>query len=430
MVGNIEQDNSGFIWKNEAVRLMRSCRYSDALKLILPHLDSGDDDASALFLTILRHSDNVFQLIGSVDYIKERALAGDSIMQFAWARYNDAVSPEAESCSIAEKYYNAALKSGIADARMCLAFMYRDGDLGLVDRSRYFQERDRAVVEGSHTAVQQTVRDIVYGNSGSRAEPGKALEMLKKYIHCESPDIYLDPEYYALAGDAAYELGNMDDAASWYRRALNEGCMRACFFLALAAACDADGNISDAEQFYEIMEKGQELRCPAAFLAVQMAVDENDFENYGTELQGQVASALELDLETAYASGDSIGAYYLGCHYYDGNFGFAKNDETAWMWFSRGAARRDPFCYKMLAVMLRDENCSKKMSQDFLYECELRALRLGCEDMLDNVVDAYRNGFLTEYAAEIEQYYLPLSSNQNEEQYDNPDDDGRFDAWV
>ena len=66
--------------------------------------------------------------------------------------------------------------------------------------------------------------------------------------------------------------------------------------------------------------------------------------------------------------------------------------------------------------------------------------RYGSEAMLSEAVEAYRQGRLTAFAPEIEQYYLPLSDGQGtheepdetdmpyEDEY--PDDDGRYDAYV
>ncbi|MCI5990675.1 MAG: hypothetical protein MRZ12_07540, partial [Bacteroidales bacterium] len=100
---------------------------------------------------------------------------------------------------------------------------------------------------------------------------------------------------------------------------------------------------------------------------------------------------------------------------------------------SRGAIRRDASCYELLATMIEDGNYPGGQDPDRQHEYEIRALRLGCDDMLDRVVNAYRHGFLTAYAAEIEQYYLPLVPAEEDEfpsDDDCPDDDGRFDAWV
>ena len=60
----------------------------------------------------------------------------------------------------------------------------------------------------------------------------------------------------------------------------------------------------------------------------------------------------------------------------------------------------------------------------------IRSLRLGNEDMLPRVVEAYPHCHFTEYAAEIEQYYLPKYQDSDITDDELPDDDGRFDAWA
>lgn len=44
--------------------------------------------------------------------------------------------------------------------------------------------------------------------------------------------------------------------------------------------------------------------------------------------------------------------------------------------------------------------------------------------------EAYQNGHFTEYAAEIEQYYLPKYQDSDITDEELSDDDGRFDAWA
>ena len=99
----------------------------------------------------------------------------------------------------------------------------------------------------------------------------------------------------------------------------------------------------------------------------------------------------------------------------------------------------------MLAHMIEEGNHPSSCDPDKQHEFEIRALRLGSPDMLNKVVDAYKNGFLTAYAAEIEKYYIPLVESQETlgndgsaedpdgdnglDGDDYPDDDGRFDAW-
>ena len=79
-------------------------------------------------------------------------------------------------------------------------------------------------------------------------------------------------------------------------------------------------------------------------------------------------------------------------------------------------------------------------AQYFRDICALKGARHGSEAMLSEAVEAYRQGRLTAFAPEIEQYYLPLSDGQVAQEepdetdipYDEeyPDDDGRYDAYV
>ena len=59
--------------------------------------------------------------------------------------------------------------------------------------------------------------------------------------------------------------------------------------------------------------------------------------------------------------------------------------------------------------------------------------RLESQKLINAVVEAYKHGHLTEFAAEIEQYYLPAYAPDFEEEMEDeelPDDDGRYDAFV
>ena len=82
----------------------------------------------------------------------------------------------------------------------------------------------------------------------------------------------------------------------------------------------------------------------------------------------------------------------------------------------------------MIVTMFDEGTNPDRYGEDFKYEAMIRALRFGSEDMLPRVVEAYREGHFTEYAAEIEQYYLP--KYHEPDPADQPDDDGRFDAWA
>ena len=422
--------NSNFS-SSEVIDLMKACKTEDAFRQIVPHVHN-DIQAQALFCQLLRSSQNIFLIMESFkDFVEKYALEGNPWMQYAWARYHDCVNPDSDSIQIAEEYYNKAIEAGISDARMFLAYCWRDGDFGMVDRSRYIRERERAVREDSHAAVQQQLRDICYGNEGYEADPDKAFRMLSKFIQ-ESNDqnYYIDPRYYTLYGDILEALGEKEKSVVFYNHALNQGDKGAFFNLMVSSYMDENYKLKNSDESQEFMQRGQNLLCGDAFMSIQWAVDPEYWDDYGEELQATITDSLKNDLEIAHRLGAKLAEYSMGCHYYYGDCGFEQDNEQAFSWFAKGALRRCASCYAMIVTMFDEGTNPDRYGEDFKYEAMIRSLRLGNEDMLPRVVEAYQNDHFTEYAAEIEQYYLPKYQDSGITDDELPDDDGRFDAWA
>ena len=447
------------------IELMRERNVPEAFKALIPHLHYNKE-ARSLFCQLLRCKEDVFLLGDYLEAVRDNAEKGNPWMQYAWARINDCLALEADSVEIAQEYYSKASEAGIPDARMCLAYMWRDGDFGMVDMEKYVRERNLAIDEGSHMAVQQNIRDIIYGQAGYKADPVKAISMLSNYLQ-QSSGSYIDPRYYTLMGNAVKEAGKDGDAVEWYEKALSEGDRSALFLLVADECFDENGKLIDKDKYEELMLRGRELMCPESFLDLQLYIDEDLYDGCEDEFKRQITESLENDLQIATRLGENLGAYYLGCNYYYGSFGFEQDFEKAAKWFSLGAIRRCNLCYSMLAQMIEEGNHPSSCDPDKQHEFEIRALRLGSSDMLNKVVDAYKHGFLTAYAAEIEKYYIPLVESQETlgndgsaedpdgndclngddglddndgsadaphegdglDGDDYPDDDGRFDAW-
>ena len=415
---------------SEVIDLMKTCKTEEAFRQIVPHVHNNIQ-AQALFSQLLRSSQNIFLIMESFkDFVEKYALEGNPWMQYAWARYHDCVNPDPDSMQKAEEYYNKAIAAGIADARMFRAYFWRDGDAGIVDSSRYIRERDRAVREDSHAAVQQQLRDICYGNGGYDADPDKAFRMLSKFIQ-ESNDqnYYIDPRYYTLYGDILDALGEKEKALVSYNHALDQGDKGAYFYLLVDSYMDEHYRLKGGDETDAFIQRGQDLLCGDAFMSTQWAVDPELWDDYGEELQPQITKILKNDLDIAHRLGAKLAEYSMGCHYYYGDCGFEQDNEAAFSWFAQGALRRCASCYSMIVTMFDEGTNPDRYGEDFKYEAMIRALRFGSEDMLPRVVEAYKAGHLTPYAAEIEQYYLP--KYQEPDPADDPDDDaGRFDAWA
>ena len=206
-----------------------------------------DSCSQKMFLRIANVQNHIVQLHEDIDRIKELADNGNPYMQYAFARLHDTLALEAGSSEICEKYYGLALKAGIADARMQLAFMYRDGDLGEVDCRKFRSYLGQALEEGSERAAQFRLHEMIFGSDYVTANPGRALELIEEYLGSETEDP--DPYYYRLMAQAEESLGMKEDAARDYETAAKKGDSESFFLLAVLTCCDEDGIVVDTERF-------------------------------------------------------------------------------------------------------------------------------------------------------------------------------------
>lgn len=410
--------------KNELLGLMRQYKVAEAYERLLPMIDT-DDMAAAMLLQLVRPLVHMFKLHDYADGMKAGAESGNRYMQYLWAHYHDAVRPGVESAGIIEEYYTRAMNAGIADARALLAFTWKVGEGRAVDLDRYVSETSRAIEEGSIYGVLQRINQIIYGNSGFEADPQKGLELAQAYIRqSEERGMLVAPQFYSCSAHACSVMGRKDEAAGWYRKAFEEGDPNACYWWATEAAFDEDWVLTDMQKFMDITEKGREFDNATAYLELFTMLDKETYqENYSEELKKEVTDALKTQLETAWQLGSADGAEFLGMLYLDADYGFPRDPEKAFSWFARAAVWHNGAAYGHMAKMIRSGVAPERYGEDYQHECEIRALRLGAKDMLDDVVEAYRNGALTHYAAEIEKYYLPLYEKAHAEKEDGEEEE-------
>ncbi|MBQ7631592.1 MAG: hypothetical protein IJS82_02410 [Paludibacteraceae bacterium] len=415
------------------IELMRLHKVPEAFEQLVPQL-ATNEQARSLFLELLRTGANLHLLKDYAELIEKQAKAGNPWMQFAWARYHDCVQPEAHSNAIMEEYYLKADQAGIADAHMCLAFCWRDGDLGMIDLEKYAQMRQEAVDRGSHTAVQQHLRDMMNGRGGFERDPWQAYELLDKFVRqSEANGDHFDPRYLHVLADIANELGRKAEADLLYEKALKAGDTTSWFWLVNLRCCDEKGNITDTETCEQLMNEYNDYVIPEVFSTMQLCMAAYNYDELDEDLQHDAHQMLKDNLELSYEIGDAYGAFSMGYNYYLGQFGFEENNAEAWRWFARAALMRSSTAYYMMAQMIADEYAPEGYDEEFQHICELRALRLGEDECLGKVVQAYKHGFLTDFALEIEKYHLPAYEAKEEEEDDDEydeGDDGRYDAYA
>lgn len=376
---------------------------------LLPYLDD-DVQAQDIFLMLLRPGATMFRLKKYAPEMKRGAEAGNKWLQYAWAKYNDAVNPEENSTALALEYYEKASAAGISDATMMLAYCWHDGDYGLVDKIKYFNLRDEAAQKCSLKAVWQQMRDLLWGTVGVEKDPQKVYDTLSEFIKSSEADDYpVDPIFYHLMGDAAGQVGRpSEELSDWYRQAIYLGDYTAYFWWALEEAGfnPDDGIIEDTDRFRECMAEARACGVAEGYMTELYLTSDEDFKKMTPEAQERFHSALEADLKTALELGKSDAAYQLGLSYYYAYYGFEESDIQAWKWFVTGAILHNASCFAMLSEMCEKGYAPEKFCNDeYTYYYALLSSRLGNSDMDNKVVDGYRHGHLTEFAAEIEQYY-------------------------
>ena len=401
------------------------CNYesSKAFWQIAPTV-ADNKELQPYFLRLMRQRNFVALLQDTEEQLREAAGTGNPWMQYAWARYQDILQPDAKANEIKEKYYTIAMHAGIADARMMLAYCYRDGDFGESDLGRYQREMRQALDEGSEWAAQQMLRDMIFGQYGMKADPEKAYQDVSKFIAgSEARGESIDGLYYHIKADAAKECGRKDEANALYEEAATKhGDSTAFFPWAIGTSCDENMTVTDDERFIEIMEKARNAYSSDGFFDYCYLVTEEEFETLPEETQKSITASLKDDLDIAASMGDSFGALFMAIYYQNGSMGFEQDDAKAWSWYARGAVLGNAQCYYSMADMILEfHTAPEHYDESFAYECRYRALMLGDKDSLKIVIEGYRKGFLTEHAGAIEFNWLPQYEDSGFEEYDDPE---------
>lgn len=439
--------------------LMRHHEHVDTAYEYLVARVNNDPLAQFYFLQLFRPAWNLFLLKKYAENFERAAKNGYPYMQFAYARYHDCLRPCDDSNDIAREYYQKAADAGIADALMCMAFAWRDGDYGEVNREEYFRLRDLAAQQNSVTAHQQILRDRIFGNLDVPKDPRAVYTELERFFRTARENLTpFDPRYYRLMGDACCELGRKLEADTWYKDAIQAGDVTAYYWLILLRAGDDNGNIIDFAEADQLVQPAISQLTADAYIVFQNYLNEDKYADLAPELQREAYEILNEQLPLAYELGEPLGATSLGLNYRFGNYGFPQDDEQAWNWFTQAAVLRESVAYTQMAEMIEDHTAPEDFTEQDQHFFELQALRLGYSSMLSKVAGAYSRGFLTDHAEEIEKYYLPelngpdivddnpraaepstvdnpyelpdFDDDINDDDFDIADDDGRYDPYI
>lgn len=342
---------------------------------------------------------NIFRLDeAAINALKERAEKGDAQALFGLGRYYYCTNLDQRSMALAEDCLSKAQAMGLAEADVALAIMYRRGALGRVDRVKAQEMLQNAAERGCKYAIEILIMDMIYGMYGKPANTTGAIEWLEKLI---KEDDY--PMWSYLMGCAVQRTNDMDSANLWFNIAVKNGIIEAYSDLAYSILVDADNEPANYGAYISTLKRGADMGDGVCTMLLALSKIER-YDEAGMYERLLMGRELLLNLERAIRLGCNSAACYLGCIYAEGRYGMDIDYGKAWQWFVRGSELLSSDCYEAMCEMI--EKGIIKESCISLEMCALKGARCGSEGLTSRVVEIYRQGGLTEYAEEIEQYYM------------------------
>ena len=343
---------------------------------------------------------------------------GDALGQYGYGRWLYYLNPYAGAIQEAERLLYAA-KDAIPDALAAYAQMLRYGETvsthpPFMDIEGSVAVLDEAERRGSELAAICKARSRIYGVF-CEAAPRQVAEEIEQRLAVK-PDS--DPMWYTLLAFACEQTGKAGKAIELYEKAIALGEMDDYAYL--AALYKERGNFALGDEYIE-----EGCRKGSAFCCLCQA--EN--EDYNPTLHEQLLRGLK--------GGEGACAYFLWQHYYYGDPGYEQDMEKAFAYLKRGVELADSSCIAQMAKSADDGALPPSMSltpfeRDLL---RLRAARY-CPNNSDALIELRKAddpAFLLKYKDELDKYWRPRFCHLDitgEDDDDEYDDDGRYDAYV
>lgn len=377
-------------------------------ELFLPALRNAE--AAECFMIIPNINSRLFRLTPEqIEKVEEAADKGYPLAIYVLGRYYQVMKIEEQEgdwLPAARHLLGEAANAGIADAHWAMAMLYLLGYEGPVVFDHYRELINKAFDNGSMQAFKQKLHDTIYGIHGFEADPKTAIRIIEDFLSKDEVYTSTYPDILDLLGEAYRIVGNKDKSDKCFETAQDHG-----FFEAGAHRFENRTEGPDRDFYRETLSVILDFACdnkdPNSFMSRALEdIYHHDKEDCPNPKDYQ--RKLKDDLEMAYTLGNGDAAYLIGHCYYYGNYGYEENNQEAWNWYTKGQEMESGLAYWGMAQMIEDENCPEDLPGNYLEFCRLAALRRGITEMLPDVVEAYKQGKLNNYAEEIEKNYLPL----------------------
>ena len=366
--------------------------------------------------------DEVHEIYDKAEDGDPQACFKEALILLAWRDVDD-------WAKTAHKLLLKAKAGGVVDAEAVVADMIRYGELDKFDFSRAKKLLEKSLAKGSEFAAKYHIENLLYGLCGTVEDPEAALE----FIESLSPSDQT-PMWYYYKGLALERIEGLSAAKEWYEKALEWGVAEAIADYATAIGFDDDYELEDQQAYESILNEGYKIHNPMCkYLKARLAGSQwYDLPDENEEEKDELLDDILCDLESAATLGVAEASLWLGHIYKEGLYDMEKDLEQAWAWYEDGAEFRSGECYEaMYAMAVQGLVHTPEEGRKIADMCAIKGARCGSRMMLRATVEAFYDGRLSQFAKEIEEYYIPvytlLGGEEEDEDYD--EDDGRYDAW-
>lgn len=413
--------------------MMSQCRFDE---LVQTALTDDSEEAQIYFLRVFYTRSSIFMLSPeTLQLVKQAADQGVACAQFAYGRHLIITNPNEQSKDLSLTYFNKAQEQGLPDASAAISEAWQYGDFGLVDRIKAKQALNQSLQMQSEYGAVVQLKELVFGKNN---QPETALDVLDRLIDFDAKRLtpYALWRYYK--GAALYAMGNAEAAKKHMTYASNQGNIDAWFERAVyIGELNHKGDTADNKAYINALSEGAEhhnVEC-RTLLAWIVATRYDDLPS--EEQTPKLAQEIIDELKECAHLGSEIACELIGDIYLNGWLQIENNVDEAWHWYAQAAIWHSPTAYEKMYAMAHDHE--KDVDLELSDMLALSGARLGSKRLLAATVIAYTHGRLTEYASEIEQYFEPvfddpdgfsLDDDMPYPDDDDPDDDGRFDAWA
>ncbi|MGM9802691.1 MAG: hypothetical protein ACI308_00785 [Muribaculaceae bacterium] len=339
----------------------------------------------------------------TIDMVKQAALSGNAIAQFAYARFHIVTKPLAESIDISLDFFNKAHQQGFADATAALSEAWRNGDFAIVDRLKAKEYLEMALNQESEYAAILQLKELYYG---SQEQLKTMLNICNQLIDINARQNTQYSLWLYFKGIAYFFLGDKKESLQYLDYATGQGNIDAWFErMAFGTEYDEQSNVINHDAYIAEMRKGaahHNSNC-RALLAWDSASHFSELP--ANEQTQEKAQEILHELEECSHLGSYLAAEFLGDIYLNGFYTTADDINNAWKWYAHAAILNSSSGYENMFKMVKDKQID--VEPHFCDMLALQGARLGSKTLLAETVKAYTQGRLTEFASEIEQYYLP-----------------------